>query len=200
MDTNIDFPFSREVSNLKLFHETEQEKAQWVGMAANQQDNMRPLHVHNEAPPTYSQHKKEVINIQLPYDPQAPTEPDLWNGSFHPIFFMAPLNTLHQTPRALKCLSTSLLSTLGTNRSMVTWLTISLILMVWVMSYGTLSLRYTMLNGTLSIPTTKLTLSEPRFHQNLLWEQSHNTMATRRILQNRSQLQSTRFCLLPSSD
>ena len=26
-----------------------------------------------------------VINILLPYDPNAPTEPDLWNGSFHPI-------------------------------------------------------------------------------------------------------------------
>jgi len=77
MDTNIDFPSSRKVSNLKLFHETEQEKAQRVGMAANQQDNMRPLHVHNEAPPTHSQHEEEVIYIQLSYDPQAPTEPDL---------------------------------------------------------------------------------------------------------------------------
>ena len=26
-----------------------------------------------------------VINIQLPYDPSAPTEPKLWDGSFHPI-------------------------------------------------------------------------------------------------------------------
>jgi len=26
-----------------------------------------------------------VINIQLPYDPQAPTEPELWSGNFHPI-------------------------------------------------------------------------------------------------------------------
>ena len=86
MDINVDFPSSRKVSNLELSYETEQEKAQRVGMAANQQDNTRPLHVHNEAPPTYSQHKKEVINIQLSYDLQAPTKPDLWNGFFHPIF------------------------------------------------------------------------------------------------------------------
>ena len=63
MGTNIDFPPSREVSNLELSYKTEQEKAQQVGMAANQQDNMRPLHVHNEAPPKHSQHKEEVINI-----------------------------------------------------------------------------------------------------------------------------------------
>jgi len=27
----------------------------------------------------------DVINIQLQYNPQAPTEPDLWSSSFHPI-------------------------------------------------------------------------------------------------------------------
>ena len=26
-----------------------------------------------------------VINIQLPYDPQVPTELKLWSGNFHPI-------------------------------------------------------------------------------------------------------------------
>ena len=36
--------------------------------------NMSPAHVDDC-----------VINISLLYDPNAPTEPDLWNGSFHPI-------------------------------------------------------------------------------------------------------------------
>ena len=36
-------------------------------------------------PPLHAQHKEEVINIQLPYDPHAPIEPKLWSGSFHPI-------------------------------------------------------------------------------------------------------------------
>jgi len=36
-------------------------------------------------PPTHAPHEEEVINIQLPYDPQAPTKPELWSGSFYPI-------------------------------------------------------------------------------------------------------------------
>jgi len=44
---------------------------------------MKPLNVHNKAPPTHAFHKNDVINIQLPYDLQIPTEPE--SGSFHPI-------------------------------------------------------------------------------------------------------------------
>ena len=35
MDTDMDFPPSREEPNLELSYKIEQEKAQWVGMAAN---------------------------------------------------------------------------------------------------------------------------------------------------------------------
>ena len=70
---------------LELSYETEQEKALRVGMAANQQETSRPMDVNNEATPSHVQHEDDVINIQLPYDPQAPTEPELWSGSFYPI-------------------------------------------------------------------------------------------------------------------
>jgi len=102
MDTDVDFPPSREVLNLELSYETEQEKAQWVGMAANQQDNMRSLHIHNEAPPTHSQHEEEVINIQLPYNPQAPTEPDLWSGSFHSISLHSSIEHFVSDSKSIK--------------------------------------------------------------------------------------------------
>ena len=63
MDIDMDFnPFTEE-PNLELSYEMEQEKALWVSMAANQQETMRPLNVHNEAPPTHAPHKKEAINI-----------------------------------------------------------------------------------------------------------------------------------------
>jgi len=77
MDTNMDFNPTIEEPNLELSYETEQEKALWVSMVANHQETMRPLNVHNEAPPTHASHEEEVINIQLPYNPQAPTKPDL---------------------------------------------------------------------------------------------------------------------------
>ena len=68
MDTDMNFPPSREESNLELSYETEQEKTLWVGMIANQQETTRPLPACNKVPLTYTPHEKEVINIQLPYD------------------------------------------------------------------------------------------------------------------------------------
>jgi len=69
----------------ELSYETEQEKALWISMAADQQEPMRPMGGHNEAPSTHAPHEKSINNIQLPYDMQALTKPELWSGSFHPI-------------------------------------------------------------------------------------------------------------------
>ena len=88
MDTDMDCNLTIEepsTEHLELFYETEQEKALRVGMVANQQEILRPMDVNNEVTPSHVQHEDDVINIQLPYDPQAPTEPELWSGSFHPI-------------------------------------------------------------------------------------------------------------------
>ena len=88
MDMDIDSnPNIKDLNTqrLELSLEIEQEKALRVGMAANHQETTRPLDINNEAPPSHVHHKNEVINIQLPYDPQAPTELELWSGSFHPI-------------------------------------------------------------------------------------------------------------------
>ena len=68
-----------------LSYKTEQEMAIRVSMAANQQAPTRLHNVNNEATSTHARHEDDVINIQLPYDPNAPTEPQLWSGSFHPI-------------------------------------------------------------------------------------------------------------------
>ena len=56
-----------------------------MGKVPIQQDTTRPPAVNNEASLLNVLYKDDVINIQIPYDPQAPTEPELWSGSFYPI-------------------------------------------------------------------------------------------------------------------
>jgi len=88
MDTDMDCILTNEepsTERFELSYKTEQEKTLRVGMAANQQETPKPTDVNNEAIPSHAQHEDDVINIQLPYDPQAPTELELWSGSFHPI-------------------------------------------------------------------------------------------------------------------
>jgi len=46
---------------------------------------MRPMGGNSEATPTRASNKKSIINVQLSYDPNASTEPELWSGLFHPI-------------------------------------------------------------------------------------------------------------------
>ena len=72
-------------SNPDLSYKTEQEKALRIGKAANPLTNTRPPDVNNEATPSCDIHEDDIINVQLPYDPYAPTEHELWSGSFHPI-------------------------------------------------------------------------------------------------------------------
>ena len=63
--------------HLELSYKTEQEHDLRIGKATNQQDTTRPPTLNNEATPSYVPLKDDIINIQLPYDPQGPTEPEL---------------------------------------------------------------------------------------------------------------------------
>jgi len=93
-DPPIDFP--------ALSYKEEQEKDIHLRKAAETITNMRPQggtnkasssqvnhgdHVPNERSrgQSHSDDDDNVINIQLPYNPNAPMEPDLWSGNFYPI-------------------------------------------------------------------------------------------------------------------
>jgi len=76
MDVNIDCD-SMVGDSSELLYEIEQEKAFYVSKVADQQEPMRLMGRNNEAPLTHTSNKKSTINIQLPYNPHAPTEPDL---------------------------------------------------------------------------------------------------------------------------
>ena len=80
MDIKVDdVSPSNHISNqcLELSYETEQEKALRLGKATNLLDNTRPPTTNNEATSAHVAHEEDVINIQLPYDPNTPTEPKL---------------------------------------------------------------------------------------------------------------------------
>jgi len=104
-----------------LSYEMEQEKAICISKAAEQQGNMgpkgrnlkipnsNPKHVPNmeqrnlPAHGTVSQTEDDnVINIQLPYDLQAPTELDLWSGNFHPILLHGSIEHIVSDAKNIK--------------------------------------------------------------------------------------------------
>ena len=82
----------------QLSYETSQEQAIYVSMVADSNNNMMNKHVTIKHLTSSSSHvlikhpisdspyvDDMVINIQLLYDPNTPTEPKLWDGNFHPI-------------------------------------------------------------------------------------------------------------------
>ena len=82
----------------QLSYKTPQEQANYVSMTADSNNNIMNKHVIIEHPILSSPHipiehptsvsshvDNTVINIQLLYDPNALTEPELWDGNFHPI-------------------------------------------------------------------------------------------------------------------
>jgi len=80
MDMDLDnAPVAGNMENRspELSYKTEQEKALKIGKTANTLNNTRSSDVSNKATPLNSLHEDSIINVQLPYDPQAPTEPEL---------------------------------------------------------------------------------------------------------------------------
>ena len=87
---------------LELSLETEQEKTLRIDMATNHQETMRPLNVNNKTSSSHVYHENNIINIQLPYDPQTLTEPELWSGFFHPISLYGSIKHLTSDSKNIK--------------------------------------------------------------------------------------------------
>jgi len=60
------------------------------------------MNINNETLTSHVHHEDDVINIQLPYDPQAPTKPELWSGSFHPISLHGSIEHLASNSKNIK--------------------------------------------------------------------------------------------------
>jgi len=77
MNDNMDCSSTTGEPTPELSYETEQEKVLRVSMAADQQDPMRSEGGNIEALSSHAPHEESIVNIQLPYNMQAPTEPEL---------------------------------------------------------------------------------------------------------------------------
>ena len=99
---------NKDNSNPELSYETEQEKALRVGKVAYPLTNTRVPGVNNEANPACDLHENDIINVQLPYDPHAPTEPELWSGLFHPIFLHGSIKHFTSDAKNIKVMLNSL--------------------------------------------------------------------------------------------
>lgn len=98
-----------------LSYETSQKKAIRVSIVANLNSNMMNKHVTIKCPTSSSPHVPVehstsvsphgddiVINIQLPYDPNALTKPNLWDSNFHPILLYDSIKYLASDLKNIK--------------------------------------------------------------------------------------------------
>ena len=107
-------------SSPELSYETTQEKVTRLGMATENQMNMRPTQVNlapnscpqcgsgnhpNMTPPhgsTAQDKESAFINVPLPYDPNAPMDPEIWNGGFHPISLHGSIEHIASDAKSIK--------------------------------------------------------------------------------------------------
>ena len=104
-----------------LSYETKQENAIYLNKANENLGNMRPPYRNNETSSSKLeraghidqgkwQHQSaanmdndnNVINIQLPYDLNVPTEPELWSGSFHLILLHGSIEQIASDTKSIK--------------------------------------------------------------------------------------------------
>ena len=79
------------------------EKANYVSMAPDSNNNTMDKHVPIECPISSTPHVDDmVINIQLLYNSNAPMEPELQDGSFHSISLHGSIEHLVSDSKSIK--------------------------------------------------------------------------------------------------
>jgi len=88
----------------QLSYATPKKQANQVSMVANSSTNMMNQHIPIEYLTSSPSHvdDDDVINIQLPYNPNASTEPELWDESFYSISFHRSLEYLASNTKNIK--------------------------------------------------------------------------------------------------
>ena len=120
---------------------------------------MKTMNDNNEASTTHGTHEKSVINIQLSYNPQAPTELDLWSDSFH---FISLHKSIEHFTSDSKNIKDSLnfmakyISNKQINNSKAN-------LIAWIMLFGISPHQSMRLSGTFSLQAINLLLLDQKF-------------------------------------
>ena len=105
----------------ELSYETKQEKASYFSKANETTGNTRPQDESNKAThsnpecvfnmnqnewfpcvETSQDNNNNIINIQLPYDPNSPTELDLWSGNFYLISLHGSIEQIASNTKSIK--------------------------------------------------------------------------------------------------
>ena len=101
-----DKEFKKPVDSSQLSYKSDSQGKSCVSMATDPTLSQKPQHVLNETLAlntcNASHVNNDIINIQLPYDPDWPTEPELWNGNFHYISLHSFLEHLPSNANNIK--------------------------------------------------------------------------------------------------
>jgi len=119
INNGMDIDFNPPTDFSALFYEKKQEKELYLRKVAETTTNTRPQGRINEAFSIQGNHgdhvpndrtrgqalgddNDNIINIQLPYDPNIPTEPNLWSGNFHPISLHGSIEQIASDTKNIK--------------------------------------------------------------------------------------------------
>jgi len=121
INNSMDVDDEPTIESPALSYETKQENAIRLNKATENLGNTRPPYGNNEASSSKPeragqvdqgerQHQgtanmdndDNVLNIQLPYNPNAPTELELWSGSFHPISLHRSIEQITSDMKSIK--------------------------------------------------------------------------------------------------
>ena len=119
MNNGMDIDSDTPVETPALSYEEERDKAIHLSKAAETTNNTRLQNGNNEASTTLTNQGNyvsagncqaqpphveddDVINIQIPYDPNGATEPDLWSGSFHPVSLHSSIEHIASNSKNIK--------------------------------------------------------------------------------------------------
>jgi len=119
MNNDMDVDSDPSIESPALSYEMEQEKALRLSKVTETTSNMRSQGRNNEASSIQANHGSHIsfnktcgeapydnddnaINIQIPYDPNAPTEPELWSGNFHSISLHGSIEQITSDTKSIK--------------------------------------------------------------------------------------------------